>query len=62
MTKSDGDIMDAGGFGKTGEDLEYRYARMPVERDSSYYNMNHKYRGRCIIFNHRIFDTHTGLG
>ncbi|CAH0720685.1 unnamed protein product, partial [Brenthis ino] len=35
-----------------------RYARMPVERDAIYYNMNHKNRGMAIIFNHEHFDIH----
>jgi caspase-like apoptosis-related cysteine protease len=28
---------------------------MPVERDSEFYNMNHKRRGLAIIFNHKTF-------
>lgn len=35
-------------------------AAMPVEMDSVRYNMNHKHRGKCIVFNHENFDT--GLG
>ncbi|EDW85842.1 uncharacterized protein Dwil_GK23280 [Drosophila willistoni] len=31
-------------------------ARMPVDRYASEYNMNHKYRGQAIIFNHEFFD------
>jgi caspase-like apoptosis-related cysteine protease len=29
---------------------------MSVDRDSEYYNMNHKRRGMAIIFNHKYFD------
>lgn len=29
---------------------------MPVSKDASCYNMNHKNRGKCIIFNHETFD------
>lgn len=30
-------------------------AKMPVGRDDDEYNMNHKYRGKAIIFNHKDF-------
>ncbi|KYQ52303.1 Caspase-1 [Trachymyrmex zeteki] len=30
-------------------------ALMPVEKDAACYNMNHKNRGKCIIFNHEDF-------
>ncbi|PNF16219.1 Caspase-1 [Cryptotermes secundus] len=33
-----------------------RVAVMPVERNSAYYNMFHKRRGRAVIFNHEHFD------
>lgn len=36
-----------------------RFARMPVERNAPYYNMNHKARGMAIIFNHEHFDIHS---
>jgi caspase-like apoptosis-related cysteine protease len=36
-------------------------AAMPVERDSEYYNMNHKKRGLAFIFNHKHFDPRLGL-
>lgn len=36
-----------------------RYARMPVDRNSPYYNMNHKHRGIAFIFNHEHFDIHS---
>jgi caspase-like apoptosis-related cysteine protease len=29
---------------------------MPVDRNSAYYNMNHKRKGMAIIFNHEYFD------
>lgn len=32
-------------------------APLVVEIDSGSYNMNHKQRGKCIIFNHEVFDT-----
>jgi len=35
--------------------------RMPVERDSEVYNMNHPRRGTAIIFNHMYFDQRLGL-
>ncbi|XP_026742651.1 caspase-1-like [Trichoplusia ni] len=36
-----------------------RYAKMPVDKNAPYYNMNHKYRGMAIIFNHEHFDIHS---
>ncbi|CAG5012449.1 unnamed protein product [Parnassius apollo] len=35
------------------------YGKMPVDRNAPYYNMNHKYRGMAIIFNHEHFDIHS---
>lgn len=32
-------------------------APMTVARDAEHYNMSHKYRGKCVVFNHEIFDT-----
>lgn len=32
-------------------------AIMSVHKDADCYNMNHKYRGKCVIFNHEQFDT-----
>lgn len=32
---------------------------MPVDRNSAYYNMNHKKRGMAIIFNHEYFEIHS---
>ena len=34
---------------------------MPVERDSEQYNMNHRRRGKAMIFNHKNFDPRLGL-
>ncbi|CAG9096424.1 Caspase-1 [Plutella xylostella] len=34
-------------------------AKMPVDRNAPYYNMNHKKRGMAIIFNHEHFDIHS---
>jgi hypothetical protein len=31
-------------------------AAMPVHKNANCYNMNHKNRGKCIIFNHEEFD------
>lgn len=31
-------------------------ARMSVEKDSDRYNMAHRHRGKCVIFNHETFD------
>ncbi|XP_064543859.1 caspase-1 [Drosophila montana] len=30
-------------------------ARMPIDRNARYYNMNHKHRGLALIFNHEFF-------
>jgi caspase-like apoptosis-related cysteine protease len=32
---------------------------MSVDRNSAYYNMNHKRRGMAIIFNNEYFDNHS---
>lgn len=32
-------------------------ASMPVDIASDRYNMNHRNRGKCIVFNHEYFDT-----
>lgn len=29
---------------------------MPVTKDAECYNMNHQYRGKCVIFNQEEFD------
>lgn len=29
---------------------------MPTEKDSYYYNMNHKFRGHALLFNHENFN------
>lgn len=31
----------------------------PIAADADYYNMNHKYRGLLIIFNHEVFNPDT---
>ncbi|KAJ1521350.1 hypothetical protein ONE63_003026 [Megalurothrips usitatus] len=36
-------------------------ARMPVDRNAVYYNMNHRRRGLAILFNHEHFDGHQNL-
>ncbi|KAG5332232.1 CASP1 protein, partial [Acromyrmex heyeri] len=36
-------------------------ALMPVEKNAVYYNMNHKNRGKCIIFNHEDFSMSTQM-
>ncbi|ROT64918.1 caspase 2 [Penaeus vannamei] len=54
---------DAGGLGQAGVGgMPQGFARMSVDRDAARYNMSHKQRGHCVIFNHRHFDQHTGLG
>ena len=53
------DENDAFGFG--GRSASPGSARMPVERDSEIYNMNHKRRGVAFIFNHMYFDPRLGL-
>lgn len=30
---------------------------MPVTKTAESYNMGHKYRGKCLVFNHEIFET-----
>ena len=32
-------------------------AKMPTIKEAHCYNMNHKNRGKCVVFNHEIFDT-----
>ncbi|XP_033226617.1 caspase-1-like isoform X2 [Belonocnema kinseyi] len=32
-------------------------AKMPTSKGAHCYNMNHKNRGKCVVFNHEIFDT-----
>ncbi|XP_069174400.1 caspase-1 isoform X1 [Procambarus clarkii] len=58
---ANGDLADAGSKGTTAVNVS-RIARMPVEREAMRYNGNHRQRGHCLVFNHRIFDRHTGLG
>lgn len=48
----DGDALGSQGFSV------HRFAKMPVDRNSPYYNMNHKDRGMAIIFNHEHFNVH----
>lgn len=55
--KNENGIGDQGdAFGTTQHTYGELKARMPVERDALYYNMNHKKRGLAYIFNHEIFD------
>ena len=35
--------------------------KMPVDRDSETYNMNHRRRGYALIFNHKNFDPRLDL-
>lgn len=53
-----GDEGDAWGSSDSSAAMR-RYARMPVDRNAMYYNMNHKFRGMAIIFNHEHFDIHS---
>ncbi|XP_028176285.1 caspase-1-like [Ostrinia furnacalis] len=52
-----GDEGDA--WGSHGSSDRNRFAKMPVDRNAPYYNMNHKNRGMAIIFNHEHFDIHS---
>ena len=52
-----GDEADA--LGSHNSSNARRFARMPVDRNAPYYNMNHKRRGIAIIFNHEHFDIHS---
>lgn len=52
---------DAWGFGGSRASAAGMGPRMPVERDSEVYNMNHKKRGVAFIFNHMEFDDRLGL-
>lgn len=56
-TNGGGDEGDA--WGSHESSSVRRYARMPVDRNSAFYNMNHKHRGMAIIFNHENFDIHS---
>ncbi|XP_050517770.1 caspase-1-like isoform X1 [Diabrotica virgifera virgifera] len=52
--KSESDEGDAQGTdGKTSGE---KAARMPVHKNSPYYNMDHPKRGMALIFNHEFFD------
>lgn len=52
-----GDEGDA--WGSHGSVNKPRYAKMPVNRNSPYYKMDHKRRGVAVIFNHEFFDVHS---
>eukprot|EP00095_Tigriopus_kingsejongensis_P001510 snap_masked-scaffold220_size252247-processed-gene-0.1 protein:Tk01510 transcript:snap_masked-scaffold220_size252247-processed-gene-0.1-mRNA-1 annotation:"casp1_spofr ame: full" len=52
---------DALGFGRSSRSVPANMARMPVEKDSETYNMNHKRRGVAFIFNHMNFDHRLSL-
>lgn len=56
-TNGGGDEGDA--LGSNSSSQPNRVARMPVDRNAPYYNMNHKHRGMAIIFNHEHFDIHS---
>ncbi|KAK2586714.1 hypothetical protein KPH14_011749 [Odynerus spinipes] len=54
------DVLDA--YKYKVADGEYRTpnlttATMVISKDATRYNMNHKNRGKCVIFNHEKFDT-----
>lgn len=57
------DKTDAHGFfpSMTRHQSEYPAARLTVEHDSIVYSMKNTHRGKCIIFNHRCFDSRTRL-
>ncbi|XP_063620182.1 caspase-1 [Cydia splendana] len=52
-----GDEGDA--WGSSDSSYIRQVAKMPVDRNAAYYNMNHKNRGMAIIFNHEHFDIHS---
>ncbi|KAM3963460.1 caspase-1 [Aphomia sociella] len=56
-TNGDSDQGDA--WGSHGSSEKPRHAKMPVNRNSPYYRMDHKRRGVAIIFNHEFFDIHS---
>ena len=39
-----------------------KFAQMTTEPNAPHYNMNMRYRGFCLIFNHRHFEPNTNLG
>lgn len=39
-----------------GYDKSSVLTKMPVCKDSSYYNMDHEYRGVAVIINHDVFE------
>ncbi|CAG9840279.1 unnamed protein product [Diabrotica balteata] len=43
-------------LGRAGNSSGEKYARMPVHKYSSHYNMEHPKRGLALIFNHEIFE------
>lgn len=52
-----GDHNDAWGFNRPSTAaISGSFARMPVDKDSEVYNMNHKRRGLALLFNHKHFD------
>jgi caspase-like apoptosis-related cysteine protease len=62
-TSTEGDAVIVGdegdAFGQPFTLASRNVARMPVGRNSAYYNMNHKRRGMAIICNHEYFDSHS---
>ena len=57
------DQADAWGFGGLCNQFSVpeRGIKMPVDRDSETYNMNHRRRGYALIFNHKNFDPRLDL-
>lgn len=41
--------------------MDYPATRVPVDKDSPRYNMNHKRRGDAVIFHHTKFDSNLDL-
>ncbi|KAG0717871.1 Caspase-1 [Chionoecetes opilio] len=58
----DEEEVDAGGQGSTMGLGQTNLARMSVAGEAFRYCGSHKRRGHCVIFNHRYFDSKTGLG
>lgn len=55
------DAIDAKKFPSKKSPTDPSYAVLSVALDSDTYNMNHRYRGLCLIFNNKEFETHTQL-
>nr|AEH76885.1 caspase-1 [Galleria mellonella] len=57
--RANGGSDEGDAWGSHGSVNKPRYAKMPVNRNSPYYKMDHKRRGVAVIFNHEFFDVHS---